>query len=47
MAMPREAKLAVAAKIDQALPVTAPGVPKDYPNPASLITPDCIQPPSV
>ena len=28
-------------------PVTAPGVPPSYPDPASLITPDCIQPPKL
>ena len=36
--------LAVAAKIDQGLVVTPPGVPADYPNPAGLVTNDCITP---
>ena len=26
-------------------PVTAPGIPKDYPDPQSLVTTDCIHPP--
>ena len=38
--------LAVAARIDAGQPVTAPGIPPGYPNPAALITTDCIQPPS-
>lgn len=33
-------------RIQDAEPVTAPGVPPSYPNPADLITNDCIQPPS-
>ena len=36
--------LAVAARIEAGDPVTAPGVPPDYPNPAQLITDDCIRP---
>jgi SAM-dependent methyltransferase len=35
---------AVAARIDRGLPVTAPGVPPDYPTPADLLTDDCIRP---
>ncbi|MCX6907253.1 MAG: hypothetical protein NTY01_04330 [Verrucomicrobia bacterium] len=34
----------VAAKIEQGAPVTAPGVPKGYPDPAKLVTEDCIRP---
>ena len=30
--------------IDRNDPVTAPGVPPDFPNPQSLITDDCIRP---
>jgi len=36
--------LAVARQIDQGHPVTAPGVPPSYGDPADLITDDCIQP---
>ncbi len=36
--------LAVAARIDAGQPVTAPGVPPTYGDPAPLITDDCIQP---
>jgi hypothetical protein len=39
--------LTVAARIDEGESVTAPGIPPDFPNPKSLITPDCIQPPSL
>jgi hypothetical protein len=34
----------VAARIEQGLPVTAPGVPKLYPDPQQLVTEDCIKP---
>lgn len=37
--------LDVAARIEKGEPVTAPGVPKTYPDPQSLVTADCIQPP--
>jgi hypothetical protein len=36
--------LEVAARIARGEPVTAPGVPGNYPDPARLVTPDCIQP---
>jgi hypothetical protein len=36
--------LEVAAKIEKGEPVTAPGIPKNYPNPQKLVTEDCIQP---
>ncbi|MBN2024717.1 MAG: class I SAM-dependent DNA methyltransferase [Pirellulales bacterium] len=36
--------LDVAARIDRGEPVTAPGVPSDYPKPKKLVTDDCIQP---
>ncbi len=36
--------LAVAARLDRGEPVTAPGVPPTYGDPASLITNDCIMP---
>lgn len=35
----------VAAKIEKGDPVTAPGVPKGYPEPAQLVTEDCIRAP--
>ncbi|MBI1282496.1 MAG: N-6 DNA methylase [Anaerolineaceae bacterium] len=35
----------VAAKIEAGEAVTAPGVPKDYPNPAELVSEGCITPP--
>ena len=35
---------AVAAKIENAESVTAPGVPKNYPDPKKLVTEDCIKP---
>ena len=38
--------LAVAARLERGEPVTAPGVPPSFPNPASLVTTDCIRPPS-
>ncbi len=37
----------VAAKIEAGEPVTAPGVPPDYPDPAELISAGCIQPPEL
>jgi len=37
---PRE----VAAKIENGEPVTAPGVPKNYPDAKRLVTGDCIKP---
>lgn len=36
-----------AAKIDRGEPVTAPGVPKNYPDPSKLVTEDCIRPISI
>ncbi|MCX6897847.1 MAG: hypothetical protein NT105_04030 [Verrucomicrobia bacterium] len=33
----------VAAKIEKGEPVTAPGVPQGYPEPAKLVTEDCIR----
>jgi SAM-dependent methyltransferase len=35
----------VAQRIESGQPVTAPGVPKDYPKPKELVTQDCIEPP--
>ena len=35
----------VAAKIEKGEPVTAPGVPKNYPDAKRLVTGDCIQSP--
>lgn len=37
--------LAVAAKIERNEPVTAPGLPKHYPDAQKLVTADCIKPP--
>ena len=37
----------VAAKIERGGPVTAPGVPKDYPDANKLVTEDCIRPAKV
>jgi hypothetical protein len=34
----------VAAKIEKGEPVTAPGVPKNYPDVKKLVTEDCIKP---
>ena len=34
----------VAAKIENCSPVTAPGVPKHYPDAKQLVTEDCIRP---
>ena len=34
----------VAAKIEKGEPVTAPGVPKNYPDAKKLVTEDCIKP---
>lgn len=36
--------LEVAAKIERGQPVTAPGTPKNYPDPKKLVTEDCIRP---
>lgn len=38
--------LEVAARIDRGDPVTAPGIPAHFPDPATLITEDCIRPAS-
>ena len=34
----------VAAKIEKGEPVTAPGVPPNYPDAKQLVTEDCIKP---
>ena len=34
----------VAQRLTQNEPVTAPGIPPNYPNPESLVTEDCIRP---
>jgi len=34
----------VAGKIERSDPVTAPGVPKNYPDAKELVTTDCIRP---
>jgi hypothetical protein len=38
-----ELNLDVAARIEAGKPVTPPGVPADYPDPARLVTEDCVQ----
>ncbi len=38
--------LEVAAKIEKGAPVTAPGVPRHYPDAKKLVTEDCINPPT-
>jgi hypothetical protein len=37
----------VAARIEAGEPVTAPGIPPDYPNPDELVSEGCIQPPEL
>lgn len=37
----------VAARIEAGEPVTAPGIPPDYPAPADLVSEGCIQPPEL
>ena len=37
--------LEVAARIEKGEPVTAPGVPKNFPDAKKLVTEDCIRPP--
>jgi hypothetical protein len=37
----------VAAKLERADPVTAPGIPADFPKPETLLTEDCIRPSTV
>jgi hypothetical protein len=37
----------IAANIEKGEPVTAPGVPKNYPDAKKLVTEDCIQPATV
>ena len=36
--------LEVARRIERGEPVTAPGIPPNYPTPRDLITDDCIRP---
>lgn len=42
-----ELNLSVADRIEKGDLVTAPGIPKGYPEPDKLVTEDCIEPPSV
>ena len=39
--------LEVAARVDAGEPVTAPGIPPNYPNPSDLVSAGCIQPPQL
>ena len=34
----------LAPKIERGEPVTAPGIPPDFPEPEKLVTEDCIKP---
>ena len=38
-----ELNLAVAVQIEAGQPVTPPGIPPEYPEPARLVTDDCVQ----
>jgi hypothetical protein len=38
---------AVAQRIEKGEPVTAPGIPANFPTPETLISDDCIRPPSM
>jgi hypothetical protein len=38
-----ELNQSVAGRIEAGQPVTPPGVPADFPDPASLVTEDCIR----
>ena len=42
-----ELNLAVAQRIENGEPVTAPGIPADFPKPESLVSEDCIRPPAL
>jgi hypothetical protein len=39
-----ELNLAVAQRLEQAEPVTLPGIPASFPKPETLISDDCIRP---
>jgi hypothetical protein len=39
-----ELNLAVAQRLENAEPVTPPGIPAGFPNPETLISDDCIRP---
>jgi hypothetical protein len=39
-----ELNLAVARRIEKGEPVTAPGIPPDFPKPDTLMSDDCIRP---
>ena len=41
-----ELNLAVAQRIEAGEPVTAPGIPANFPKPETLISDDCIRPPA-
>ena len=45
LAQPLALNQEVAAKIGNGSPVTAPGVPQNYPNPKKFVTEDCGQAP--
>ncbi len=42
-----ELNLAVAQRLENAEPVTPPGIPATFPNPETLISDDCIRPPAL
>jgi hypothetical protein len=39
-----ELNLSLAQRLQEAEPVTPPGIPAGFPNPATLISDDCIRP---
>ena len=40
-----ELNLAVAQRLENAEPVTPPGIPPNFPTPGTLVSDDCIRPP--
>jgi hypothetical protein len=42
-----ELNLSVAHRLENAEPVTPPGIPATFPNPETLISDDCIRPPAM
>jgi hypothetical protein len=42
-----ELNLTLAQRIENAQPVTPPGIPATLPNPETLISDDCIRPPAL
>ena len=42
-----ELNLSVVQRLEEAEPVTPPGIPATFPNPETLISDDCIRPPAI